>query len=165
MKTKLFILAGIIYFNFFTAQIPDESMDIAEYPNFYNQTISKLNNIIPNKTSYYGQPLSVFLQALSQNNIIVKEYVPTLFNNKQIELSFLWNRDVRIAAISSNYVEPYISIYFQQEYDYPQATIIFNNNYHSYWNSNAENFYKNLTIKKIEFWYVNGLTNKSSGPK
>lgn len=165
MNTKLIILLGFFHFSFFMAQIPDEPMTISEYPAFYTQTVNKLNNIIPNKTNYYGQPLSAFLQTLSQNNIIVKEYVPTLFNNKQIELSFLWNRDVRIAAIDNNYVEPYISIYFQQEYDYPQATIIFNNNYHSYWNTTAENFYKNLIIKKIEFWYVRGLTNKAQAPK
>ena len=165
MKTKLTILLGFFYFTSCMAQIQDEPMTIAEYPTFYAQTVNKLNNIIPNKTNYYGQPLSVFLQALTQNNIIVKKYNPAPFNNKLLELSFFWNMDVRIATMNNNYVEPYIAIYFQQPFNYPQATVIFNNNYHSYWNPAAENFYKNMIIEKIEFWYVRGLTDNSMNPK
>jgi len=165
MKTKLIILLGFFYFTSCTAQIQDEPMTIAEYPTFYTQTINKLNNIIPNKNNYYGQPLSVFLQALIQNNIIIKEYEPAPFNNKLLKLSFTWNRDVRIGRYNLNYVEPYINIYFQQPFNYPQATVIFNNNYHSYWNPAAENFYKNIIIEKIEFWYVRGLTDNSMNPK
>lgn len=40
--------------------------------------------------------------------------------------------------------------------------LLFNN---SCWNSLVENFYKNLIIKQIEFWYVRGLTNKAQAPK
>ena len=165
MKTKLTILLGFFYFHSFTAQIPDEPMTIAEYPAFYTETINKLNNIIPNKTNYYGQPLSVFLQALDQSNVIVKKYNPAPFNNKLLELSFFWNMDVRIAATNNDYAQPYIAVYFQQPFNYQQATVIFNNYYHSYWNSDAENFYKNLIIEKIEFWYVRGLTDISMNPK
>lgn len=165
MKTKFIILIGIIYCNFFYAQVPDEPMTISEYPTFYTQTVGKLNNIIPNKTNYYGQPLSVFLQALNQNNLIIKEYEPAPFNNKQLKLSFIWNSDIRTGRYQNGYVEPYINVYFQQPYNYPQATTIFNNTYHSYWNTAAENFYKNLIIEKIEFWSVNGLTDMSSNPK
>lgn len=165
MKTKLIILSGLFYFTSSMAQIPDEPMTIAEYPAFYSQTINKLNNIIPNKTIYYGQPLSVFLQALNQNNVVIKSYEPAPFNNKRLTLSFVWSREIRIGRYENNYVEPYINIYFQQPFNYPQATVIFNNNYHSYWNPAAENFYKNLLIAKIEFWYVRGLTDKSMNPK
>lgn len=165
MKTRIIILLGLFYFNFFMAQIPDEPMTIAEYPTFYTQTVNKLNNIIPNKTNYYGLQLSAFLNALHQNNIIVKEYEPAPFNNKLLKLSFIWNGEIRGERYQYNYVEPYINIYFQQPFSYPQATVIFNNNYHSYWNSTAENFYKNLVVEKIEFWYVRGLTDNSSNPK
>ncbi|MCI3939324.1 hypothetical protein MQX03_19290 [Chryseobacterium aahli] len=165
MKTKLIIVLGFFYFTSCMAQIPDEQMTIAEYPTFYTQTINKLNNIIPNKANYYGQPLSVFLQVLTQNNITVKKYDPATFNNKQLKLSFVWSREIRIGRYENNYVEPYINIYFQQPFSYPQATVIFNNNYHSYWNPAAENFYKNLIIEKIEFWYVRGLTDNSMNPK
>ncbi|WP_449399398.1 hypothetical protein [Chryseobacterium wanjuense] len=140
MNTKLIILFGFFYFSFFRAQVPDDPMTITEYPAFYTQTVSKLNNLIPIKTTYYGQPLSTFLQALSQNNIIIKEYEPESFNNKYLQLSFVWNRDIRIGRYEHNYVEPHISIYFQQPYDYPQATVILNNSYHSHWNTTAENF-------------------------
>ncbi|MET3038047.1 hypothetical protein ABXT08_18255 [Chryseobacterium sp. NRRL B-14859] len=164
MKTKLFILAGIIYFNFFTAQIPDESMDIAEYPNFYNQTISKLNNIIPNKTIYYGQSLSVFLQDLTQNNLVIKAYDPAPYHDNLLKLMFVGDVEIRSEIRKKNFVNPYINIYFQHPYDFQQSKTILGQ-YHWFWNTASENFYKNLTIKKIEFWYVNGLTNKSSGPK
>jgi len=73
--------------------------------------------------------------------------------------------DVRIAATNNDYAQPYIAVYFQQPFNYQQATVIFNNYYHSYWNSDAENFYKNLIIEKIEFWYVRGLTDISMNPK
>lgn len=166
MKTFLIILS-LTVFNACTAQIqiPEDNITIAQYPNFYNQTVQKMNNIIPNKTYYYGKPLSVFLTALSQNNIIIKSYEPAPYNNKLMWFTFLWNRDVYHQVLDLDYVEPEIFIYFQQSFSYPQATVIFNNDYHSYWNLQAENFYKNLIIEKIEFRYVNGLTDKTSPPR
>lgn len=161
---KTLLLINIFLLCNCKAQIPDEPMTIAEYPTFYTQTVNKLNNIIPNKTNYYGQPLSVFLQALAQNNIIVKSYDPNL-SNKLLELSFVWSREIRLGRYENNYVEPYIYVSFQQPFNYPQASVIFNNNYHSYWNPAAENFYKDLIIDKIEFWYVRGLTDNSANPK
>jgi hypothetical protein len=47
---------------------------MVDYPSFYNQTVSNLNNIIPNKTNYYNNSLSVFLQKLSQNSLIIQSY-------------------------------------------------------------------------------------------
>lgn len=165
MRTKLTLLIGIIYFNFFTGQIPDEPMTFGEYPTFYTQTVNKLNTIVPTKSNYYGQPLSLFLGALAQKNIMIKKYEHGPFDTKSLKLSFFWNMDVRIAAMNNNYAEPYIKIYFQEPYSYPEATVIFNNNYHSYWNISAENFYKNFIIEKIEFWCVNGLTDISDNTK
>lgn len=166
MKTKLIIFLGFLSFNSIIAQIPDEPMTIGEYPAFYTQTINKLNNIIPNKTNYYGQPLSVFLQALNQNNIIIKEYEPAPFDGaKLLRLSFIWNSEIRTGRYDNNYVEPYIKIYFQQRFNFQEATVILNNSYHSHWNTVAENFYKNLIIEKIEFWYVRGLHDMSNNPK
>lgn len=168
MKTKLLIILGIIFFNFSIAQtqITNDAISMAEYPNFYTQTVNKLNNIIPNKMSYYGQPLSVFLQALNQNNITVKNYNPGPYNNKHLKLSFIWDLDTVInIGKNNNYVEPFLAIYFQQPFNYQQATGVLNNGFHSYWNPAAENFYKNLIIEKIEFWYVRGLTDNSMNPK
>lgn len=166
MKTKLIILLGFFYFSSSIAQVPDEPMTIAEYPGFYTQTINKLNHIIPDKSNYYGQSLSVFLQALSQNNVKIKSYEPAPFNNKQLTLSFVWNREIRMGRYENNYVEPYINIYFQQPFNYQLATTMMSTNgYHSYWNPQAENFFKDLIIDKIEFWYVRGLTDNSANPK
>ena len=167
MKTKIFIALNFLLFNFGIAQIqiPEDQITITQYPDFYNQTVQKLNNIIPNKTSYYGQPLSVFLQALNQNNLPVKEYDQGPYNNKMLKLSFVWNREIDSSRMSYNFVQPYVQIYFQQPFNYPQSTIIHNNGYFSYWNPEAENFYKNLPIEKIEFWYVNGLMDMDSPPK
>ncbi len=148
------------------AQIPDEPMTLAEYPAFYNSTVQKLNVIIPNKTNYYGQPLSVFLNALSQNSIVIKSYDPGPYNNKLLSFSFIWNHDTLVNAWRNNYIDPIVRVYFQQPYNYEQiSTMMSTNGYHSYWNPQAENFFKNLIIDKIEFWYVNGLTDKTSPPK
>lgn len=145
------------------AQVP-QPISIASYPNFYIQTINNLNNIIPNKTAYYGQSLSVFLQALSQNNLIIKAYDPGPFNNRYLKLMFINDAETSTNIWKSTYVEPHIDIYFQQPFNYPQATVIFNQ-YYWFWNSTAENFYKSLPIEKIEFWYVRGITNNSMDPK
>ena len=165
MKTKFFIITLFVYFNSCFAQVPNEQITIAEYPAFYTNTINKLDLIIPNKTLYYGLPFSNFLQILSQNNLTVKEYEAAAFSNKTLKIKFLWNSDVDLLRMKNGFVSPYILIYFQQPYNFQQATTIFNNSYHSYWNTTAEKFYKDLIIEKIEFWYVRGLTDKSNNPK
>lgn len=146
--------------------IPEDNINISTYPSFYQQTVQKINNIIPDKTNYYGQPFSVFINALSQNNLTVKSFQPGPFNNQLLKISFLWNRDIDKVRMDHDFVEPFIYIDFQQPYNYQQiSTIMSTNGYHSYWNPQAENFFKNLIIEKIEFWYVNGLTDKTSPPK
>jgi len=168
MKTKLLIILGIILSNFSFAQIqiPNDAISMTEYLNFYTQTVNKLNNVILNKANYYGQPLSVFLQDLNQNNIIIKNYDPGPYSNKHLKLSFIWDLDTVInIGKNNNYVEPFISISFKEPFIYQQAKTIMNNGYHSYWNPQAENFFKNLIIDKIEFWYVRGLTDNTANPK
>ncbi|SEH34616.1 hypothetical protein [Chryseobacterium culicis] len=141
-----------------------QPINIADYPNFYNQTISNLNNLMPNKTNYYNQPLSVFLQALAQNNIVIKAYDPGPFDNNFLSLMFINDAESSSIIYQNGYVQPHIAITYQQTFDYQQASSILNQ-YHWFWNPTAENFYKNLIIKKIEFWYVRGLTNKAQAPK
>lgn len=166
MKIRLIILIGILNLNFFSAQIPDEPMNITSYPSFYNQTVAKLNNIIPNKNIYYGQPLSSLLQNINQNNLSIKDYEPGPFNNKLLTFGFIWNREIMEYRFQNGYVEPVIKIYFQQPFDYQQAsTMMSTNGYHSYWNPQAESFFKDLVIEKIEFYYVNGITDRNSPPK
>ncbi len=167
MKTKIIIILSALLFNSYTAQIqiPEDNITIEGYPTFYTQTVNKLNNIIPNKTYYYGKSLSTFLQVLKQNNIFAKEYDPGPYDNKLLKLSFLWNRDIDKLRMQYNYANPYVLIYFQHPFDYQQAVSIMKNGYHSYWNPQAENFFKDLIVEKIEFWYVNGLTDKNSPPK
>jgi|GEM_PF-1017090 len=146
--------------------IPEDNINISTYPSFYQQTVQKINNIIPNKTNYYGQPLSVFLSSLTQNNIVIKNFQPGPFNNKFVRFGFLWNFQTEEDVLYSDYVQPEIRVFFQQSYNYEQiSTMMSTNGYHSYWNPQAENFFKNLIIDKIEFWYVNGLTDKTSPPK
>ncbi|MNK79688.1 hypothetical protein D3C87_993580 [compost metagenome] len=114
MKTKIIILISALLFNSCNAQIqiPEDQITIAEYPAFYTQTVNKLDNIIPNKAQYYGKPLSVFLSALEQNNLIVKEYEPIPFSaNKLLQIGFLWNRFIGTEIREKDYVMPYIYIY------------------------------------------------------
>ena len=165
LKSFLIILFSVLFFDSYNSQMPDEPMTISQYPTFYDETVQKMNNIILNKTQYYGQPLSVFLRALHQKNIIIKSYDAGPYNNKFLKFAFVWNMDVEHSILDKDYVQPYIYITFQQPFNYQQAVGIMNNDYHSYWNTQAENFYKNLIIEKIEFWYVSGLTNKSAAPK
>lgn len=167
MKTILTLFCIILFQScFLRAQVPDEPVTLAEYPSFYNSTVQKLNIIIPQKSNYYGQPLSLFLNALNQNNLVIKSYDPGPFNNKMLSFGFIWNHDTKVSAWKNNYADIMIRVYFQQPYNYQQiSTMMSTDGYYSYWNPQAENFFKNLIIEKIEFWYVNGLTDKTSPPK
>ncbi|EFK37939.1 Uncharacterised protein [Chryseobacterium gleum] len=165
MKTNILLtfFITVIIFTHYKSQT-SQPINITDYPNFYNQTVSKLNNLMPNKTNYYNQPLSVFLQALDQNNIAIKAYDPGPFDNNFLTLMFINDAESSSVIYQNGYVQPHIAITFQQPFDFQQATTILNQ-YHWFWNSTVENFYKNLVIKKIEFWYVRGLTNKAQAPK
>lgn len=165
MKTKNFSILIITIFSFisYKSQIT-EPISLIDYPNFYNQTVNKLDNIIPNKTNYYGQPLSKLLQALAQNNITIKAYDPGPFDNDFLKLMFIGDAEVRTKIREYNYAQPYIAITFQNRFNFQQAQTIINQ-HHWFWNSTSENFYKDLIIKKIEFWYVRGLTDNSANPK
>lgn len=164
MKTKILTTLMITTLFIFCRSQTVEPISLTNYPNFYNQTIGRLNIVIPNKTNYYGQPLSVFLQALSQNNLNIKAYDPAPFHDNLLELMFINDSESITNIWQNNYVEPQIKVTFQQPYDFQQSQTILNQ-YHWFWNTTSENFYKNLIVKKIEFYYVSGLTDKNSPPK
>ncbi len=162
MKTKkIFIfLSTILFFISYKSQT-SQPIAMVDYPSFYNQTVSNLNNIIPNKTNYYNNSLSVFLQKLSQNSLIIQSYYP---DSSYLRLMFVGDAETRSEIRKKDYANPYIDVYFNQPFDFQQATTIMNQ-YHWFWNTASENFYKNLIIKKIEFYDVSGLTDKDSPPK
>ena len=164
MKSKILILLSTVLLSISCKAQMVETINITDYPAYYNQTINKLNIIIPNKTNFYGQPFSDFLLAFSQNTITIKAYYPHPYDNKKIRLMFLNDAENTANIWRNNYVTPHIEITFQQPYNFQQASSILNQ-YHWFWNSAAENFYKDLIIEKIEFWYVRGLTDKSNNPK
>ncbi|MBL1219380.1 hypothetical protein JET18_00900 [Chryseobacterium sp. L7] len=164
MKAKIFIALFIFLLFTFCKSQTSEPVSLTQYPNLYSETISKINNIIPTKSSYYGQPLSVFLQALAQQNLIIKAYDPGPYNNKFLKLMFINDSESSTKIWRNFYVEPHIEITFQQPFDFQQASTILNQ-YHWFWNSNSENFYKDLIIAKIEFWYVSGISDRDAPPK
>ncbi|PRB02867.1 hypothetical protein CQ046_11735 [Chryseobacterium sp. MYb7] len=161
MKRIFLSILLITSFSTFFKSQTSQPITMVDYPNFYGQIISNLNNIIPNKTNYYNQPLSVFLQNLSQNNLSIQSYYP---DSGYLRLMFVGDAETRSEIRKKDYANPYIDIYFTQTFDFQQATAIINQ-YHWFWNPTAENFYKNLIIKKITFWDINGLTNKNGGPQ
>ncbi|UFH33825.1 hypothetical protein LNP04_09035 [Chryseobacterium sp. C-71] len=164
MKTRIFIyFIATFFFTSYKAQT-SQPINMTDYPNFYNQTIDKLDNIIPYKTNYYGQPLSLFLQALSQNGLIINAYDPGPFSNKAIKLMFVNDAETKGEIWDNSYVEPHIQITFQQPFNFQHASMLVDQ-YHWFWSPTSENFYKNLIVGKIEFWYVRGLTDNSVNPK
>lgn len=164
MKTKFLIILTITAFFALSKSQTTEPISLTDYPIFYTKVVSKLNNIIPNKTNYYGKPLSIFLQTLSQNNLVIKAYDPVPYHDNLLKLMFIGDAESISKIWRNNYVDPHIKITFQQPYDFQQSKTILGQ-YHWFWNTTSENFYKNLIIKKIEFYYVNGLTDKDSPPK
>lgn len=163
MKTKIlyFILIGLSLSC--TAQRKTQRIAMKDYPQFYNKTVGNLNKVIKHKTDFYGKPLSVFLDELKKHHIDVKSYDTT--HQTYLKLEFNDDYDTYLEAEKKGYVRPYININFRSPYfNYPDAMKIFNKNL-AYWGEEEENFYKNIIVDTIDFWYVDGLQNRQAKAK
>ena len=139
------------------AQIPKiEKIDMKDYPPFYNKLVANLNKTIAHKKDFYGKPLSEFINELNKNEINIKVYLP--LDNYNIKINFVNDYMTSVNIGKKAYVEPYINVYFRKPYNFKEATKILNRHF-AYWNPEAEEFYKDLIIDKIEFWYVNGVSD------
>ena len=135
-----------------------EKIDMKDYPTFYNKLVANLNKVITHKKDFYGRPLSYFINELNKNNASIKVYEPGPFDNYHIKISFIDDPYTVNEIPKNKYTEPSIDIYFVKPFNFKEATKIFNKHF-SYWNPEAEEFYKDLIIDKIEFWYVNGVSD------
>lgn len=160
MKTKILYLMLISFSLSCTAQRKTQKIAMKDYPQFYNTTVGNLNKVIKHKTDFYGKPLSAFLDELKKHNIDVKSYNTTLLT--YLELTFNDDYDTYLEAGKKGYVHPYIIINFRSPYfNYQDAMKIFNKNL-AFWGDEEENFYKNIIVDNIEFWYVDGLQNRQA---
>ncbi|WP_292009577.1 hypothetical protein [Chryseobacterium sp.] len=138
-----------------------------DYITFYNNTITKLNPIISNKTQFYDQPFSNFYNELQNKDVKVvglfcdtkvtpgtKYYILKLFLS---DMSML-----RIASISS-YNDPRISITFKDEIPNQVNNMI--SQYHAQWNPTFAEFFANLKIESIKFIGVRGYNSTDYSAK
>ncbi|HAY3552134.1 hypothetical protein KRE47_08795 [Elizabethkingia meningoseptica] len=139
-------------------------IDAKAYDVFYNETVAKLNKIIPKKTNFYGKPLSVFLEELKKNNLIpVEGYYKSYEDNELwqpngLQLHFSdW--DIRHVLNELNKSYPSIEITFTDNFKNSNIRSITSSN-GTQWNDTLINSYKNLIVKKIRFRNVFGVNTR-----
>ncbi|WP_299178964.1 hypothetical protein [uncultured Chryseobacterium sp.] len=164
MKSILFktiILLNILFVFSCKAQTSND------YITFYNDTISKLNTIIPNKTQFYGQPFSNFYNELQSKNIniigVVHDTKVSPSTKYYVVDLFLCDMNMLGVASQNSYHDPRISITFQDEI--PQQIESMVKQYHAQWNPTIAQFLSNLKIEKIKFIGVRGYDSDDYSAK
>ncbi|WP_139368963.1 hypothetical protein [Elizabethkingia meningoseptica] len=138
-------------------------IDTKGYDVFYNETVTKLNRVIPKKTTFYGKPLSVFLDELKRNNVEPIDGLYRSYENNELwqpnglELSFIdWDMRHAINNLEQKKSYPSIEITFMETFNNAKASKVTLDNY-AQWNDNLINFYKNMIVKEIKFRNVFGV--------
>lgn len=133
----------------------------ADYINFYNDVVPKLNSIVPNKTQFYGQDFSNFYNELQNKNL----NITALGYGYKIEPSskyyildvYFENSDMTKIASLNDYQYPLISITFENEIPSQIKDMILQSQ--GQWNSTFAQYFSNMKIEKILFVGVNGYNS------
>ncbi|AQX07910.1 hypothetical protein [Elizabethkingia ursingii] len=156
MKANILIIALLTIFSCKAQQKNENS-------NIYNENITKLKKVIPNKVSYYGKPLYIFLQDLQDKNINIKEgYNADEWDNNKLRLYFIdWDsrNTLKDGEIASS-----VLITFDKSFDKNIVGSLIKEN-RAKWNNNMVSFFKDMIIKEIAFENVSGINTLGSKPK
>lgn len=158
MKTiinKLPIILILFVFQFCKSQNKER------YVNDYNKAVPKLQQVATSKQKYYGKDFSEFLSQLEKTGVEVKGFYykekglsPKIYD---VILNFT-NLDDSIVAEKNNYFSPYAVITFQEQISDKLRPLTIK--YHGELSKEVKDFLADRKIAKIEFFGINGLTNK-----
>ena len=133
-----------------------------EYTELYNSITPKLQETAAIKQKFYGKEFSEFYKYLNNKGlkVIKLSYLSVPSNMKKInvlELNFL-NDEQQYYAYKNKFAEPYIYIFLLDEIPQEIRTMVFNT--HGFWNEDFAQFLSKLRIEKMEFYGLEGISNR-----
>lgn len=133
-----------------------------EYTELYNSITPKLQETAAIKQKFYGKEFSEFYKYLNNKGlkVIKLSYLSVPSNMKKInvlELNFL-NDEQQYYAYKNKFAEPYIYIFLLDEIPQEIRAMVFNT--HGSWNEDFAQFLSKLRIEKMEFYGLEGISNR-----
>ena len=133
-----------------------------EYTELYNSITPYLQETAAIKQKFYGKEFSEFYKYLNNKGlkVIKLSYLSVPSNMKKInvlELNFL-NDEQRDYAYKNDFAEPYIYIFLLDEIPQEIRAMVFNT--HGFWNEDFAQFLSKLRIEKMEFYGLEGISNR-----
>ena len=133
-----------------------------EYTELYNSITPKLQKTAAIKQEFYGKEFSEFYKYLNNKGlkVIKLSYLSVPSNMKKInvlELNFL-NDEQQYYAYKNKFTEPYIYIFLLDEIPQEIRAMVFNT--HGFWNEDFAQFLSKLRIEKMEFYGLEGISNR-----
>ena len=133
-----------------------------EYTELYNSITPKLQETAAIKQKFYGKEFSEFYKYLNNKGlkVIKLSYLSVPSNMKKInvlELNFL-NDEQQYYAYKNDFAEPYIYIFLLDEIPQEIRAMVFNT--HGFWNEDFAQFLSKLRIEKMEFYGLEGISNR-----
>lgn len=133
-----------------------------EYTELYNSITPKLQETAAIKQKFYGKEFSEFYKYLNNKGlkVIKLSYLSVPSNMKKInvlELNFL-NDEQQYYAYKNKFAEPYIYIFLLDEIPQEIRAMVFNT--HGFWNEDFAQFLSKLRIEKMEFYGLEGISNR-----
>ena len=133
-----------------------------EYTELYNSITPKLQETAAIKQKFYGKEFSEFYKGLNNKGlkVIKLSYLSVPSNMKKInvlELNFL-NDEQQYYAYKNKFAEPYIYIFLLDEIPQEIRAMVFNT--HGFWNDDFAQFLSKLRIEKMEFYGLEGISNR-----
>ena len=133
-----------------------------EYTELYNSITPKLQETAAIKQKFYGKKFSEFYKYLNNKGlkVIKLSYLSVPSNMKKInvlELNFL-NDEQQYYAYKNKFAEPYIYIFLLDEIPQEIRAMVFNT--HGFWNEDFAQFLSKLRIEKMEFYGLEGISNR-----
>lgn len=155
------ILVKILFL--FCLNINCNAQEITElkYTNFYNSITPKLNQLVPNKTQFYGQNFLKFYNEILSKRITVQRISTDgkIANSKLHYVLTLHFCDYNINSFAADkaYQYPVVRITFKNQIPDSTTNLIIQNQ--AYWNSTLLNEFSNMLLESIEFGGINGYNN------
>ena len=133
-----------------------------EYTELYKSITPKLQETAAIKQKFYGKEFSEFYKYLNNKGlkVIKLSYLSVPSNMKKInvlELNFL-NDEQQYYAYKNDFAEPYIYIFLLDEIPQEIRAMVFNT--HGFWNEDFAQFLSKLRIEKMEFYGLEGISNR-----
>ena len=133
-----------------------------EYTELYNSITPKLQKTATIKQEFYGKEFSEFYKYLNNNKLKVVKlgYYNIPRTRKKINVLELWflNDEQRDYAYKNDFAEPYIYIFLLDEIPQEIRAMVFNT--HGFWNEDFAQFLSKIRIEKMEFYGLEGISNR-----